>query len=155
VSNSTVVGRRTRPAFTLVEMLAVTCLIALAAAVLVAALSRPSPVASRSDLVASISRVDRAARLAALQGVRVELVAARGRLIARQRDNHAHVAAAALPDEMVLTRFGDNRPAQIRFDARGRTENYTVRPGSHSTGVMYTVAGASGWVSRAESGETR
>lgn len=145
---------RARSAFTLIEMLAVSCLVALASGVLIASLHRPARTATGADLVSSISQVDRAARLASMQGDRVEVIASDRRLIARGLVDHALVSAATLPDAIVLAQPGMRAPASITFDSRGRTRDYTVRAAGSRAGETYAVSGLSGWVSRVDVGGT-
>lgn len=143
---------RARSAFTLIETLAVAGLIAIASGVLIGSLHQPARSAMGADIVSSISQVDRAARLASVQGTRVELVASDRRLIARGLDDHALVSAATLPHAVALAQSGSGATSSIMFDTRGRTPDYTVRVAGPRAGDTYAVSGLSGWVSRVDSG---
>lgn len=132
---------------TLLELLCVVCVLALASGVLLHGFGRAAtaltPPPSLEQLVASI---DAEARLGALRGQPLDIATTEGGLVVRNRHTHTVVTEQAI-SRVVLEDLSAHRPVEtIRFDAAGRTTDYLVACRTSAGIERVSVCGVTGWI---------
>lgn len=147
--------RATNAGLTLIEVLAVTALLGLIAAVFLSRASAPTERAAFRAVLTGLEELDRRARVAARLGTPVALAfdPARQRLVAHRRFGGAFVAECLLDPEIEvdLVRDGRERVPAIHFDGCGTSPDYEILLRRHEQRARIEVAGLTGFCTRTES----
>jgi Tfp pilus assembly protein FimT len=132
---------------TLLELLCVVCVLALASGVLLHGFGRAAtaltPPPSLEQLVASI---DAEARLGALRGQPLEITATTNGLVVRNRHTHAVVMEQAVSATVLEDPRTRGTMETIPFDAAGRTTDYVVACRTSAGIERVSVCGVTGWI---------
>lgn len=135
--------------YTLIETLAVVCLLAMLAGVVLGGLRGQRHVTRARDARRTLATADQAARHAARSGQRVELCVSGSSVVVRAADTHELRATFDL-DARTQVQFlhaaGMDMLGLVSFDARGRSPDYEVviREGEQEQRV--SVSGTTGWM---------
>jgi|GEM_PF-2216218 len=142
-------SRRTpvRNAFSLVEMLCVVTLSALAVALLAPGLAGSSAAARWIEAEALAARADRTGRALARTDGPVDLAVLPGgaTITLTAADGRTPISAYALPRGVRCELTLATAAGSPRFDAAGRSCDYRITLTSHARRGAWTVSGISGW----------
>lgn len=135
-------------AFTLVETVAATVLLAMAAGVLLPMLAGSGEAARARSAEASVIGADRVARsLASSAGPVVLRIESHDRRIALVSESGEPLASRPLPGGVAIRLTDPNGRTlhALVYDARGRTTDHRVELATDNAVVAWTVSGETGW----------
>ncbi len=141
-------GLRQLRAFTLVETVAATVLLALAAAVMLPMLAGAGDEARLRSAEASVIGADRAARsMASAAGAVVLRIESREHRIAIVSGHGEPLASRPLPSgsQVRIIEPGGRPLHALLYDTRSRTTDHRVELATNNAVVAWTVSGETGW----------
>ncbi len=133
-------------AFTLMEVLAVVVLLAIGASVATVSLAGASDAAAAERAISLIRDADARARLLSARGQAVSLqVSDRTRIIVVTENGDRRTYDFADSSRLYLLDHDDHEITSVHFDARGRSQDYTVMCQSNTGTQRVRFAGLTGW----------